>query len=127
MVLSLRPGSRSRYGRSARRRKRPERPLPARRTCSAHPPSAYHRAMAAGNAEPTPESPATFRGLTLFPFQRRAVEAVFAGKGVVVAAPTGAGKTLVADYAIDLALAQGRRVLYTSPIKALSNQKFRDF
>jgi superfamily II RNA helicase len=63
----------------------------------------------------------------LFPFQRRAVEAIFAGKGVVVAAPTGAGKTLVADYAIDLALGQGRRVLYTSPIKALSNQKFRDF
>lgn len=69
----------------------------------------------------------TFRGLTLFPFQRRAVEAVLSGKGVVVAAPTGAGKTLVADFAIDLALAQGRRVLYTSPIKALSNQKFRDF
>ena len=69
----------------------------------------------------------TFRGLTLFPFQRRALDAIFAGKGVVVAAPTGAGKTLVADYAIDLALSQGRRVLYTSPIKALSNQKFRDF
>ncbi len=83
--------------------------------------------MVAGSAEPTPSSPATFRGLTLFPFQRQAIEAVFAGKGVVVAAPTGAGKTLVADYAIDLALSQGRRVLYTSPIKALSNQKFRDF
>lgn len=78
---------------------------------------------------PSPGSPGpqAFRGLTLFPFQQQAVAAIFAGKGVVVAAPTGAGKTLVADYAIDLALGQGRRVLYTSPIKALSNQKFRDF
>jgi superfamily II RNA helicase len=83
--------------------------------------------MAAEPSPPRPPGPATFRGLTLFPFQRAAVEAIFAGKGVVVAAPTGAGKTLVADYAIDLALGQGRRVLYTSPIKALSNQKFRDF
>ncbi len=83
--------------------------------------------MRSGPEAPDPAAPTTFRGLTLFPFQRRAVQAVFAGKSVVVAAPTGAGKTLVADYAIDLALAQGRRVLYTSPIKALSNQKFRDF
>src|SRR5262245_4229339 len=83
--------------------------------------------MPAGPTTTPPGGPATFRGLTLFPFQRRAVEAIFEGKGVVVAAPTGAGKTLVADYAIDHALAQGRRVLYTSPIKALSNQKFRDF
>jgi superfamily II RNA helicase len=82
---------------------------------------------AAGLPHAQPEGPATFRGLTLFPFQRRALDAIFAGKGVVVAAPTGAGKTLVADYAIDLALEQGRRVLYTSPVKALSNQKFRDF
>ena len=82
-------------------------------------------------SSPTPDQPAspptTFRGLTLFPFQRTALEAIFEGRSVVVAAPTGAGKTLVADFAIEQALSQGRRVVYTSPIKALSNQKFRDF
>jgi superfamily II RNA helicase len=69
----------------------------------------------------------TFRGKRLLPFQARAAEAILAGKNVLVAAPTGAGKTLVADVAIAEALALGRRVVYTSPIKALSNQKFRDF
>ncbi len=73
------------------------------------------------------ETPTTFRGLTLFPFQRKALDAIFSGRSVIVAAPTGAGKTLVADFAIEQALGQGRRVVYTSPIKALSNQKFRDF
>ena len=72
-------------------------------------------------------APTTFRGLQLFPFQRDAIEAIFSGRSVIVAAPTGAGKTLVADYAIEQALGQERRVVYTSPIKALSNQKFRDF
>jgi len=80
---------------------------------------------------PDPEerasSPRTFRGLPLFPFQRRAIGAITAGRSVVVAAPTGAGKTLVADYAIEWAFEADRRVVYTSPIKALSNQKFRDF
>jgi superfamily II RNA helicase len=69
----------------------------------------------------------TFRGKTLFPFQARAAQAILDGKSVIVAAPTGAGKTLVADVAIGEALAMGRRIVYTSPIKALSNQKFRDF
>jgi len=46
---------------------------------------------------------------------------------VLVAAPTGAGKTLVADYAIEHSFVEGRRIIYTAPIKALSNQKFRDF
>src|SRR5207244_13564789 len=69
----------------------------------------------------------TFRGKALFPFQARAAQAIRDGKSVVVAAPTGAGKTLVADVAISEALAEGRRVVYTSPVKALSNQKFRDF
>jgi superfamily II RNA helicase len=79
-------------------------------------------------SRPHPEGPpATFRGLTLFPFQRRAIDAIFSGRSVLVAAPTGAGKTLVADFAIEQALSQERRVVYTSPIKALSNQKFRDF
>lgn len=72
-------------------------------------------------------APRSFRGLRLFPFQQRAIEAIFSGRSVVVAAPTGAGKTLVADFAIEQALGQDRRVVYTSPIKALSNQKYRDF
>src|SRR5687768_17237958 len=68
-----------------------------------------------------------YRGLRLSPFQARAVDAISEGHSVLVAAPTGSGKTLVADYAIDLAFEQGWRVVYTSPIKALSNQKYRDF
>lgn len=71
--------------------------------------------------------PRTFKGFTLAPFQRQAAEALDAGETVLVAAPTGAGKTLVAEYAIHLATKRGMRSLYTAPIKALSNQKFRDF
>src|SRR5688572_6659129 len=62
----------------------------------------------------------------LDPFQRQACEAVEAGRGVLVAAPTGAGKTIVGEFAIHLALATGRKAFYTTPIKALSNQKFHD-
>jgi ATP-dependent RNA helicase HelY len=61
------------------------------------------------------------------PFQREAIEAIEAGESVVVTAPTGAGKTLVAEGAVHLALEAGRRAFYTTPIKALSNQKFHDF
>lgn len=73
------------------------------------------------------DGPARFKGFELAPFQRRAAGALDAGSDVLVAAPTGAGKTLVAEYAIHAALQRGRRAIYTSPIKALSNQKFRDF
>lgn len=55
------------------------------------------------------------------------VQAVRAGHDALVSAPTGAGKTLVAEYAIEDAVARGKRCIYTSPIKALSNQKYRDF
>lgn len=61
------------------------------------------------------------------PFQTMAAEAVERGASVVVTAPTGAGKTLVAEAAVHLSLEKGRRVFYTTPLKALSNQKFRDF
>ena len=64
--------------------------------------------------------------LILDPFQQRAAEAIDRGESVLVAAPTGAGKTLVADHAIDRALARGGKAFYTTPLKALSNQKFRD-
>lgn len=63
----------------------------------------------------------------LSPFQIQAFEAVRGGHNVLVAAPTGAGKTLVAEYAIEDAVLNGKRCIYTSPIKALSSQKFRDF
>ncbi|NYG08508.1 ATP-dependent RNA helicase HelY [Phycicoccus badiiscoriae] len=59
-------------------------------------------------------------------FQVQACEAVEAGRGVLVAAPTGAGKTIVGEFAVFLALATGRKAFYTTPIKALSNQKYND-
>ncbi len=59
-------------------------------------------------------------------FQRQACAAVEEGKGVLVAAPTGAGKTIVGEFAVHLALATGRKAFYTTPIKALSNQKYHD-
>lgn len=59
-------------------------------------------------------------------FQIEACKALEAGKGVLVAAPTGSGKTIVGEFAVHLALTQGRKCFYTTPIKALSNQKFND-
>ncbi len=61
------------------------------------------------------------------PFQQRAIEAIERGNSLLVAAPTGSGKTVLADYVIERALSRHERVIYTAPIKALSNQKFRDF
>ena len=60
-------------------------------------------------------------------FQNEAIASLNAGSSVVVCAPTGSGKTLVGEYAIYRALARGKRVFYTTPLKALSNQKLRDF
>ena len=71
-----------------------------------------------------------FRSKYPFPlddFQVEAVRAIMAGQSVIFSAPTGAGKTLVAEFAILAALEGGRRVAYTTPLKALSNQKFGDF
>ena len=68
-----------------------------------------------------------WHGFRLLPFQIQAVDAVRNGHNVLVAAPTGAGKTLVAEYAVEDAVKRGKRVVYTSPIKALSSQKYRDF
>lgn len=72
---------------------------------------------------------ARFRQLLDFPlddFQVESCEAVERGSGVLVAAPTGAGKTVVGEFAVHLALATGRKAFYTTPIKALSNQKYHD-
>ena len=65
-------------------------------------------------------------GFPLDGFQVRALDALDDGESVLVAAPTGSGKTVVAEYAIDAALADGQRAFYTAPIKALSNQKYHD-
>jgi ATP-dependent RNA helicase HelY len=59
-------------------------------------------------------------------FQTRACEALEDGHGVLVAAPTGSGKTIVGEFAAHLALSQGAKCFYTTPIKALSNQKYHD-
>ncbi len=67
-----------------------------------------------------------FRNLELDRFQQQSIEYIDQGSSVFVSAPTGSGKTLIAEYAVDKALEQGSHIIYTSPIKALSNQKFRD-
>ena len=70
-----------------------------------------------------------FAGLPYEPddFQKAAGDVIERGESVVVSAPTGAGKTLVAEIALHLAVERGGRAFYTTPIKALSNQKFREF
>ncbi|GAB2753755.1 DEAD/DEAH box helicase [Salinifilum aidingensis] len=72
---------------------------------------------------------AEFAGAMSFPldpFQRTACQGLEDGQGVLVCAPTGAGKTVVGEFAVHLALAEGRKCFYTTPIKALSNQKYTD-
>ncbi|HSR85425.1 MAG TPA: DEAD/DEAH box helicase [Streptosporangiaceae bacterium] len=72
---------------------------------------------------------AAFRSLYDFDFdgfQVAACDALEGGHGVLVAAPTGSGKTVVGEFAVHLALAEGRKCFYTTPIKALSNQKYAD-
>jgi ATP-dependent RNA helicase HelY len=80
--------------------------------------------------EPDPGSQlADFAGQLAFrldPFQVRACHALERGHGVLVCAPTGAGKTVVGEFAVHLALAAGQKCFYTTPIKALSNQKYSD-
>ena len=69
-----------------------------------------------------------WKGFRLSRFQLQAVDAIRNGRNVLVSAPTGAGKTLVAEYAIEDAVQpRAQRCIYTAPIKALSNQKYRDF
>ncbi len=65
-------------------------------------------------------------GFDLDPFQVQALDAIDRDESVLVAAPTGSGKTVVAEYAVHRTLRDGGRVFYTTPIKALSNQKYND-
>lgn len=83
---------------------------------------------ARSRAQHTPA--ATFARELPFPFddfQEQALHSIQEGRGVLVAAPTGAGKTVVGEFAAYMALQRGTRLMYTTPIKALSNQKYTDF
>jgi ATP-dependent RNA helicase HelY len=74
-----------------------------------------------------PERFASRYPFALDAFQLRAIDALHAGESVLVAAPTGSGKTVAAEYAVDRALERDGKCFYTTPLKALSNQKFGDF
>jgi ATP-dependent RNA helicase HelY len=91
-------------------------------------PADQHRAARLSRAADGPRL-ATFRHLYDFEFddfQVQACDALEQGHGVLVAAPTGSGKTVIGEFAVHLALAEGRKCFYTTPIKALSNQKYTD-
>ncbi|KAF5706418.1 atp-dependent rna helicase dob1 [Fusarium mundagurra] len=74
-----------------------------------------------------PEQPARTWNFKLDPFQSLSVASIEREESVLVSAHTSAGKTVVAEYAVAQCLKRNQRVIYTSPIKALSNQKYRDF
>ncbi len=71
--------------------------------------------------------PATIFAFPLDDFQKEAIDSLNQGHSVVVSAPTGSGKTLIGEYAVYRAIAHQQKVFYTTPLKALSNQKLRDF
>jgi ATP-dependent RNA helicase HelY len=89
-------------------------------------PAERYAAARRRTAHPTLSDFTAQLGFTLDPFQVEACEALDEGSGVLVCAPTGAGKTVVGEFAIHKALAEGRKAFYTTPIKALSNQKYAD-
>jgi superfamily II RNA helicase len=68
-----------------------------------------------------------YKGLILDDFQEASFDVIDREESLLVSAPTGSGKTLIADYAIEHAISRGKEIIYTAPIKALSNQKYRDF
>ncbi len=68
-----------------------------------------------------------YKNYVLDEFQEEAIKNIDLNHSVVVSAATGTGKTLIADYIIDKAVKEGKKVIYTAPIKALSNQKYKDF
>ncbi|HEY8881840.1 MAG TPA: DEAD/DEAH box helicase [Dermatophilaceae bacterium] len=83
-------------------------------------------ATSARAAQPHIDAFAKSYDFPLDDFQLRACRAVAVGQGVLLAAPTGAGKTIVGEFGVFMALATGRKAFYTTPIKALSNQKYAD-
>jgi hypothetical protein len=66
------------------------------------------------------------RGLEPYPVQEQAISAIFAGKSVLVTVPTGTGKTLMAKAALHAALGRGHRAIYTTPLRALTEEKYRE-
>src|ERR1051325_313479 len=66
------------------------------------------------------------RGLEPYPVQEQAIAAIFANKSVLVTVPTGTGKTLMAKAALHLALGRGQRAIYTTPLRALTEEKYRE-
>ena len=68
-----------------------------------------------------------FKGFELDNFQIESINAIDRHNSVVVSAPTGSGKTLIADYIINKFIDKVHRIIYTAPIKALSNQKYKQF
>ena len=138
---SGRPGRPGKPGRAQRRDEKPRRPALETRLSATK--SEYRRRKRElGDAAPSrarawrltwdPEAQAqvdafaTEQPFPLDPFQREAAQHLAEGRSVLVAAPTGTGKTIVAEFAIWQARHAGQRAIYTAPIKALSNQKFRD-
>ncbi len=100
------------------------------RSAGAGPATRRRRRAAPAIASITSDTIRRFAARYPFPlddFQLEALHALDAGRSVLAAAPTGSGKTVIAEFAIHLAREQGLRAIYTSPIKALSNQKFRDW
>src|SRR3712207_3489608 len=89
-------------------------------------PAERYAAARRRTAHPTLSDFTAELGFSLDPFQVEACEALDEGAGVLVCAPTGAGKTVVGEFAVHRALAEGRKAFYTTPIKALSNQKYAD-
>jgi ATP-dependent RNA helicase DOB1 len=79
------------------------------------------------NEHKAPAEPARTWPFTLDPFQQVSIASIQRNESVLVSAHTSAGKTVVAEYAIAQCLKNNQRVIYTSPIKALSNQKYREF
>lgn len=90
-------------------------------------PAERYAASKAKSKHPTANSFFETFEFELDEFQIKGCYAIEAGKGLLVAAPTGAGKTIVGEFAAYLALEQGKKCFYTTPIKALSNQKYQEF
>src|ERR687893_128232 len=89
-------------------------------------PAERYAAARRRTAHPTLADFTSELGFSLDPFQGEACEALDEAARVLVCAPTGAGKTVVGEFAVHKALAEGRKAFYTTPIKALSNQKYND-
>ncbi len=88
--------------------------------------AAYMRTGGRGRASRATASFQAMYDFTFDEFQFRACKALHEGHGVLVAAPTGSGKTVIGEFAVHLAMTHGGKCFYTTPIKALSNQKYGD-